>query len=220
VQHSGWWKFGAHWLGRDECEDKPLSQNLPTQLDAVNFDAMTSEPRRYGFHATLKAPFHLRSGHTADDLMARMQALAATLQPVALGPLQAVTLGNFAALVPVTPSDQLAALATACVTGFEALRAPLSKAELARRRAQRLDARELELLKRFGYPYVLERFRFHLTLSGPVHSSVAQLIMQAAAQPVAQLNMTEPLVLDQLCLFVEPAPGQPFKRLATVRLGT
>jgi hypothetical protein len=53
-----------------------------------------------------------------------------------------------------------------------------------------------------------------------VHSSVAQLIMQAAAQPVAQLNMTEPLVLDQLCLFVEPAPGQPFKRLATVRLGT
>jgi putative phosphonate metabolism protein len=218
LQHSPWWKFGAHWLGRDECEDKALSQTLPTQFDAANFYAMTSEPRRYGFHATLKAPFHLRGGHTADDLLARMRGLAATLQPLALGPLQAVTLGKFAALVPVTPSDQLAALATACVTEFEALREPLSQAERARRRTQRLDARELELLEQFGYPYVLERFRFHFTLSGPVHASAAELIMQAVAQPVAMLNATEPLVLNQLCLFVESAPGQPFRCLATARL--
>jgi putative phosphonate metabolism protein len=219
VKLSPWWKFGAHWLGRDECEDKPLSQTLPTQFDAANFYAMTSEPRRYGFHATLKAPFHLRGGHTADDLMARMQVLAASLKPVALGPLQAVTLGKFAALVPVTPSDELAAMATACVTGFEALRAPLSKADMARRRVQRLDARELELLEQFGYPYVLDRFRFHFTLSGPVHSSATDLIMLAVAQPVALLNAAEPLVLNQLCLFVESAPGQPFKRLANARLG-
>ena len=111
AQHSPWWELGAHWLGRDECADAPLAQCLPTQFEPAELCAVTSEPRRYGFHATLKAPFYLSGGHTADDLMARLQALAATLKPVALGPLQVVTLGDFVALTPATAPDELAALA-------------------------------------------------------------------------------------------------------------
>ena len=217
-QHSPWWELGAHWLGRDECADAPLSQCLPTQFEPAELCAVTSEPRRYGFHATLKAPFRLSGGHTADDLMARLKALAATLKPVALGPLQVVTLGDFVALTPATAPDELAALAAACVTGLDDLRASLSQADLTRRRATQLDERERELLQLYGYPYVLERFRFHLTLSGPVQPAIAQRVMQAVAEPVAQLNLAAPLLLDRLCLFVEPAPGQPFKRIADMEM--
>lgn len=64
----------------------------------------------------------------------------------------------------------------------------------------------------------MERFRFHLTLSGPVAPSTAQRVLQAVADPVARLNTTAPLLLDRLCLFVEPAPGQPFKRILDARL--
>ncbi len=218
AQHSPWWEFGARWLGRDECSDAPLAQPVTTQFEPAELRAITSEPRRYGFHATLKAPFRLGDVHANGDLMVRMQALAATLKPVALGPLHAVTLGDFVALMPVTPPDELAALAAACVTGFDGFRAPLSVEDVARRRGPHLDSRGRELLQLYGYPYVLERFRFHLTLSGPVQVAIAQRVMQAVSEPLARLNLATPLVLDRLCLFVEPAPGQPFKRIADVEL--
>jgi hypothetical protein len=130
--------------------------------------------------------------------------------------MQAVKLGDFVALVPVVPIAELAALAAACVTGLDALRAPLSWADLARRDTQRLDARGQELLQLYGYPYVLERFRLHFTLTGPLPPSAAQRVMHSVSEPVALLNLTAPLLLDRLCLFVEPAPNQPFMRITDV----
>lgn len=214
---SPWWEFGSHWLGRDECLDVQVAQPALAQIDPAAWHVATEQPRHYGFHATLKAPFALSGGHTLDDLTTRLQALAATLRPVALGPLQAAMLGDFVALVPVRVPDELATLATACVTGLDDLRAPLSAADLQRRRVDHLDAREQALLNQYGYPYVLERYRLHFTLSGPVAPPLAQRIMQAAAAPVADLNAL-PLVLDRLCLFVESSPGQPFRRVADAEL--
>ena len=148
-----------------------------------------------------------------------MDALAKTLKPVALGPLHAIMLGNFVALVPVNRPAQLASLADACVIGLDDLRAPLSEADLARRLAAPLNTREQELLRQYGYPYVLERFRLHFTLSGPVPAHTARCVIQEVAESVKQLNATAPLQLDRLCLFVESAPGQPFKRLIEFTLG-
>ena len=218
AQDSPWWEFGSHWLGRDECLDRPMTQLALAQITPAELFAVSEQPRRYGFHATLKAPFALSGGHTLDDLITRMQALATTLKPVALGPMQATMLGDFVALVPVTVPGELADLASACVTGLDDLRAPLSAADLLRRKAGHLDAREQALLAQYGYPYVLERYRLHLTLSGPVAPPMAERILQAAASPVAELNEKAPLVLGRLCLFVEPLPGQPFKRLADAEL--
>lgn len=215
---SPWWEFGTRWLGRDECLDVQMAQPALAQIGPAELHAATAQPRRYGFHATVKAPFALSEGNTLDQLITRMQALAATLKPVALGPMQAAMLGDFVALLPVTVPDELAALATACVTGLDDLRAPLSAADLLRRRVEHLDAREQALLNQYGYPYVLERYRLHFTLSGPVNPPMAQRLVQAAATPVAALNAAAPLVLDRLCLFVEPSPGQPFKRLLDAEL--
>ena len=65
---------------------------------------------------------------------------------------------------------------------------------------------------------MLERFRFHFTLSWPVEPRAGQRVQQAVAALVAQLNEAAPLALDRLCLFVESAPGQPFKRIADAAL--
>ena len=217
-QGSPWWEFGSRWLGRDECLGVNKVQHALAQIGPVELREITAQPRRYGFHATLKAPFSLSGSHSAADLTVRLRALAATLKPVLLGPMQAVMLGDFVALVPALVSDELMALAAACVTTLDDLRRPLSEADLARRRVEYFDAREQELLQQYGYPYVLERFRLHLTLSGPLARPTAQRVLQAVAAPVAQLNAAAPLVLDRLCLFVEPAPGQPFQRMADVAL--
>ena len=218
AKHSPWWNFGAQWLGRDECDDKALAQPVLTQIGLTDLNSITAEPRRYGFHATLKAPFHLRDGFSVDDLAERVQALASRLRPVSLGPLQLVTLGDFVALTPLTATEELATLAAACVVELDDLRAPLTAAELARRRIEQLSTREQELLRQYGYPYVLERFRFHFTLSDPLPSATAWSVMLAVAQPVARLNSSAPLLLDRLCLFVEAAPGEAFKRVADLEL--
>ncbi|WP_395055885.1 DUF1045 domain-containing protein [Polaromonas sp.] len=218
AKHSAWWTFGAHWLGRDEHDNRTLSQPEAAGIAPAELQTITAEPRRYGFHATLKAPFHLSDGHNEADLVARLGRLAQALSPVALGPLQLATLGNFVALVPEAAPAGLHTLATACVAGLDDLRAPLSEADLARRRSAGLDAREAELLALYGYPYVLERFRFHMTLTGPVDDAMAQRVRLATAANLAALNAQAPLALDRLCLFVEHDSGAPFRRVIDLRL--
>ena len=124
-RHTPWWSFGAHWLGRDEHNGDPLPQPTLTQVSPHDLHALTAEPRRYGFHATLIAPFHLSGSHTETDLWVRTEQLAAQLKPVPLGEMQARALGDFLALTPTKPCEAIIALASRCVTELNDLRAPL-----------------------------------------------------------------------------------------------
>lgn len=216
---SPWWQFGAHWLGRDEFQDVTLAPSVSVPFEPAVLHAITAAPRRYGFHATLKAPFRLSGEHTLDDLLTHMTWLAATLEPVALGPLHAVTLGDFVALVPHATPPALQALATTCMAELDDLRAPLVSADLARRRVETLDPREAELLHLYGYPYVMERLRFHFSLTGPIAGEQQLQVKQAVAAEVARLNREAPLSLDRLCLFVEATPGASFQRIADMEVG-
>ncbi len=218
AKHAAWWHLGAHWLGRDEHDHTTLPQPEAPGISPAELKNITAEPRRYGFHATLKAPFHLSADHDESDLIARLGRLARTLTPVVLSPLQLAALGNFVALVPEAVPEALQALAASCVTELDDLRAPPGEAELARRRTG-LDARETELLALHGYPYVLERFRFHMTLTGPVDTATGERVSGALASDVARLNREAPLSLDRLCLFVEQTRGAPFQRVIDLRLG-
>ena len=216
---SGWQSFGAQWLGRSEFDHQLLPLHALEDITADQLEALTRVPRRYGFHATLKAPFRLAPGVTASELTDRMAKLARLLRPLPLGEMTVATLGNFVALVPGTTVDGLHALAEACVTELDDLRAPLSAHELSRRLKEPLDARATELLKRFGYPHVLERYQMHFTLTGPVTAPEAASVTRAVTAPIERLNKLEPLVLDRLCLFIEPAADSAFLRIADFALG-
>lgn len=215
---SAWWLFGAHWLGRDECEDVALVQPQLEGIDSQELALMTSQPRRYGFHATLKAPFRLADGYSESMLLSRLHGLARKLPPVQIGPMRVTTLSDFVALVPHGPVAGLQELAAACVQDLDDLRAPLSSADLLKRKAHKLDLREAELLALYGYPHVMERFRLHLTLTGPLKAIAAQRIEQLAATQIHRLNALAPLAVDRLCLFVERTPAAPFLRIADVNL--
>ena len=84
-----------------------------------------------------------------------------------------------------------------------------TEAEIARRNPDRLDDRGRELLYAWGYPYVLDRFVFHLTLTDPVPAP-----RQAAVETVLRRHFAaflgHDLVIGSLALFVEPGPAQPF----------
>lgn len=217
-RHSPWRQFGARWLGRDEHDSTPLAQPLLAGISQEELARVTQEPRRYGFHATLKAPFYLAAGHDEASLIRRMGALAGALKPLALGPLRSASLGAFVALIPESSPPALQTLAAACVSDLDDLRAPMQEDERLRRGSKDLDERALELLRTYGYPHVMERFRFHLTLTGPIDGAVAQHIRSALAPELARLNAQAPLWLDRLCLFVEKTPGAPFHRVIDLKL--
>jgi putative phosphonate metabolism protein len=215
VRRSPWWDFGAWWLGRDDAALPPHASHGQTQVpgfSAVEFAALTAVPRRYGFHATLKAPMRLAE-ISERQLVERVNALATTLHAVPLGTLVPVQLDGFLALVPAQPIMQLDLLAARCVTELDDLRAPLDDNELARRQPGKLDARQRQLLERWGYPHVLEHFRFHMTVTGPVEAPVAQHLIEHMRLTLAHLNAQQPLVLDRLCVFHEPAPGALLRRI-------
>ena len=68
-------------------------------IDAAAWRALTTEPRRYGFHATIKAPFRLAEDASPSDLSAALAELADAEKPFAAGQLavSTLTLGEAAA---------------------------------------------------------------------------------------------------------------------------
>jgi putative phosphonate metabolism protein len=209
---SPWWDFGSAWLGYDARRAIELPQPAIAGVPAARFAALTAAPRRYGFHATLKAPMHLSAGTDAAALAAALSRFASTRAPFVLPPLRLARMDGFLACVPESHDVRVHALADECVHAFDAFRAPPAAAELARRNAAGLDARQAELLARWGYPHVFERFRFHMTLTGRLDGEPddeVRAVTAAATAAVAALSHA-PLICDAVCLFVQASADARF----------
>jgi hypothetical protein len=184
----------AEWLGWDNGLGVAVAQ-------PEGVADWTEEPRKYGFHGTVKAPFRLAEGWDQARLSQAFSDLCARLAPVTLDGLQRARLGAFLALIPVGDTMALQALAAQVVRDLDPARAPLNAAELARRRPETLSPRKRELLDLWGYPHVMEAFRFHLTLSGSFPPEVLDRIEPRAAAHFGPLPA--PFTVADLCLFGE-----------------
>lgn len=213
---SPWWTFGARWLGRDPrgASAGPVSQSPAVHgVAPAEFAALTAAPRRYGFHATLKAPIALAEGASEAGLVAAIGRFCAAERAVSLPALEVTMLDDFLALTPSAPAAALQALAARIVEAFDPFRAPSPAATLARRRAKGLDAREDALLERWGYPYVFERYRFHMTLTGSLRGVAAPTITALRAAALAEFAAIgpSPPAVDAISLLVEPEAGGDFR---------
>jgi putative phosphonate metabolism protein len=212
------WRFGSAVLGYDAAsgEDVPFPPPLAERTD---WRELSDDPRRYGFHGTLKAPFSLVDGVTEDDLVAQVAAFARSEAPFTLAGLRAAALGSFIALVPDGPHETLDAFAGRCVGGFEHLRAPLSEADMQRRLAAPLTARQRVHLQRYGYPHVYEDFRFHMTLSGRISDEAQRAELLATLTRLHRAVSAAPVAFDSVSLFRQPARDQRFHILKRFPLG-
>ena len=213
------WQLGVRWLGRDP--ETGAEQVAPAMAGyrASEVAAYTQSARRYGWHATIKAPFRLRPQCSGQDLAQALAAFCATRDAIPLPALEVGTMGAFIALRPLVPYAELNSLAAACVETFENYRQPPSEQEQARRRAAGLSERQQWLLERYGYPYVLDEFRFHLTLTDALPMQTQTRLLPALATHFAPA-LEQPCMLDQFALFVEPAEHAPLALLQRYRLGT
>lgn len=198
--------FTARWLGWDAQTGREVAfadvQGLPVPVAEI-----TATPRKYGFHGTLKPPFRLAQGSSATALAGDLAALAARLAPVSCEGLALHRLGGFLALTPTGDTTALAALASKVVQDLDAHRRPAPPDELARRRAAGLTPSEKNNLMRWGYPYVFDDFKFHLTLSGRLDPAVADTVADCLAPHLTPL-LPSPFVLSDLALFGEDDAGR------------
>lgn len=195
----------AAWLGWDAEAARPCTHPDIAGLPAGVAD-LTAAPRKYGFHGTLKPPFRLADGQTPAGLAEACAALAARLQPVSLPALALDGIDGFLALVPKGDTTALAALAATVVRDLDRFRAPPTAAEIARRKPAALSDRQREHLSTWGYPYVMEDFRFHLTLTGNIGSAACDRVA-GALWPWLGPVLPQPFVLADLCLFGERRDG-------------
>jgi len=200
----------AQWLGRDIYQSVDNFENH-------QLTDLVRAPRRYGFHATLKAPFRLKDGTEEAALLRELDRFCAATQPVKIPNLSLKALGSFLALVPGSPSSDLNALAARIVENFEAFRAPLTTAEIERRKPALLSPAQRKLLRQWGYPYVFNEFRFHMTLTGRLADDQHAMAEAELQRRFGPFLGTE-LPVQQISVFLEREQGAPFELLKQARL--
>ena len=205
-------RVAADWLKQGECPVNGVPNKEVRRL--------LSAPKHYGFHATLKPPFQLRAGCVLEEIEQELALFVAEEQnkPFLLPGLEVAQIGSFFCLRPIADSGVLNDFSAATVKRFDHFRKPAGEDEIARRRAAGLTARQDQLLLKWGYPYVFDEFRFHLTLTGSVQDS-------NHFQPLKQELVTRfapalhiPCSFDSLSMFIQHG-SQPFSEYRRWSLG-
>lgn len=214
---SGLWRRAAAWLGRDAVTLETLEPPRLPDLADVDVAAITADPRHYGFHATLKAPFELAEGRSEAELLAAAETFAALRSAFDAG-IAPNVLGRFLAFRLTDGEAQMQDLHAACVRDFEPFRAPLSEADIARRRKARLTGEQDARMLAWGYPYIFDEFRFHMTLTGAIADDALRARVLAALREYFGAD-AGPHRFDAVAVFRQPDRQSMFQVMERLPFG-
>jgi putative phosphonate metabolism protein len=203
-------QFGARWIGRSAFTAKDIRQDECQGIAPQKLTEITKLPRHYGFHGTLKPPFHLINGTTVDELFAAAEEFAANQPAIACPGLVLTRLGRFLALTPSTPCKAINRLAHKSVGHFDEFRLPPSDAEISERLRKGLTYRQELHLMRWGYPYVFRDYTFHLSLTGQIADQREMTVLQNILTPLVEQFTDHLLVVNALYIFSQPDRSTPF----------
>lgn len=200
----------AQWLGRNAFSGEAVELPSIRGIDIHEIGFHTALPRRFGFHALLKAPFRLQHDRSEAMLLRHLMRFAGSLEPFELPELEVGRLGDFCGLLPSMPCETMRLLAAAVVQEFDAFRVPLGEAELERCDPGNLSAAQFANLYRWGHPYVMDEFRFHMALTGPLPALQMPRFERALRDFLAPC-LRKRVEVGNLALFIEEEAGAPFQ---------
>jgi len=205
------YRFGALALGYDSYSGAETASLADEDLMPARWRELTAAPRTYGFHGTLKPPFRLRDALTEDDLIKHFVWFANSHKAPAPFGVVIGLLDNFAALVSPDAVPALCRLADSCVREFDRFRRPMTEAERNRRLAQPLTTRQIAHLERWGYPYVFEDFRFHMTLTGRIPPDRGPAVLRFLENAWKRQSVDDKVAVRAIALLRQPEPAGPFR---------
>ena len=199
-------EFGRRWFGFDTETRAPVAEDLRWPIPT----GLLRTPKRYGFHATLKAPFRLREGRGERELMEAVEALAAEHAPLSLGLLVPKELGSFITLQQSLPNPAVDELAFTVVRDLDLFRQPLTEEEQDRIFGKGISRQQKANVFTWGYPYVGDDYIFHMTLTS-IMAPHEIAPWKAKVLEWGMDHLSEPVVLRDLCVFAQPSEEEPFR---------
>jgi putative phosphonate metabolism protein len=203
-------RFGAQLLGYDAFSGEELPFPNGVLQAAPDWRDLTGDPRKYGFHATLKAPLSLAPDKTEAELIAACEAFAGTPRSIPVIKPVVNSISGFIAVVPAEPSAELERVAADCTSEFDSFRAPLTADDRARRNPSKLTPKQCEYLDRWGYPYVMEDFRFHMTLTGRLDAERREPVLAMLRNRFSTIGL-ETLPIDRIAVFRQENQASRFR---------
>lgn len=193
------------WLGRNCVTGFSVAQPALKNTSDLLFD-LTTKPRKYGFHGTLRAPFRPGPGQDEASISSAVCELAKRLAPAKCDGLSVGNPYGFGvALIPLGDQSEIIELAKNIVEETDCLRAQLTEEEiLQREQSENLNEQQRIYLHRWGYPTVMDELSFQLTLSNRV-TPQQQLVLEAAIAEHFEGLLPSPFLIEDLCLFGEDA---------------
>ena len=158
---SQWFSYDAY-QGDSPTIEYDLQEELRPLLPYSDYNSKASQ---YGFHGTLKAPFRLKNGIKYKSLQKMMKHFCRLTSVFHCVGLEVKQIDNFLALVPKQDCKKIIQLSKDSVQTFDVFRAALTSDEIDKRQPNKLSDNQRLMLKQWGYPYVLDEFRFHMTLT-------------------------------------------------------
>ncbi|WP_162937919.1 DUF1045 domain-containing protein [Kiloniella sp. EL199] len=210
-------QFGNAWFGFNPVSHEDIPRPNVEGMNAQEIENITQGSGRYSFHGTLRSPFKLRKNRNLDSLDKSLKSFVTKVRPIICGPLSIRSIGRFLALVPDDPESQVPDLAEQCMRALDNFRLAPDKQELDRRRQTGLTTIQEQLLLRWGYPFVMEEFRFHLTLSDKLEG-MDLIKYQAILEKHCEGLCNEPFVIDEIALFGDPGQGGKFEEISRYKL--
>ena len=213
------YRYGSSVLGYDCYTGNAVDFPGQSESTAVNWNELGKEPRRYGFHATLKAPFHLLASHSEHQLINALQNFARLGHAIYTFVPAVRLLANFFAVVPRDHEPGIGALEASCTTIFDAFRAPISPQERARRIALKLNDEQIRNLDRWGYPYVLSQYQFHMTLTGKIPARRRKAVLAVLLKVFRESAIEPSIALDRIALVKQDMTDSRFRLVTEAVLG-
>jgi putative phosphonate metabolism protein len=205
-------------LGRCARTGIALGQPAIPGIKPTRLAELTASPRHYGLHATLKPPFFLADPHDENELLESVSMIATKIRAFDLPGLELARIGSFLALTLTAPCPELEDLARICVKVLDPFRRPPDPEELTRRRAKGLTPNQERLLGLWGYPYVLEEMRFHLTLTGSIHAPEERERLRAGLARLLAPVLRKTVPVRDICVFRQASLEEPFTILERITL--
>jgi putative phosphonate metabolism protein len=212
-------EFGHRWLGRVGA---PRTGDGPPPVSGVSPErvrTLTDKPRLYGFHGTLKPPFELNPATSETAILAAARIFARSLSPVEIPPLELAVIGKFIALTPVTSSAALEQLAAKCVRAFDGFRVMLTNEQAAHYKRSKLTVHQDQMLEHWGYPYVMEEFRFHMSLTERIDDVAERNAIMRAVEPLAKPVVGKAIDVRDIVVYGQMAQGQPMMPIERIPFG-
>ena len=192
--------FGKCWLGWDPYKGVETTKSDLSKLPSFKkFSSLVLTPKQYGFHGTIKAPFRLKNEYTYNDLENKVREISKQIHSFYFDQLIIKKLGNFIGLIP-TNNLKINAVSNKFVEELDYLRDELSESEIKKRKPHKLTSNQKQMLFKWGYPYVFNEFKFHLTLTSKLNVVEIDEVFRSLQNILKQVNLNK-ISFNNICIF-------------------